>query len=194
MKRLIVGVALTSLLLSVLALTMVAGIAKNTSAAEAAGIDILQDNEPAAGYTITWTGEIEAELWMNLKETRLTFERDFEIPVDPVEKNKAALTGKIEIRATRRGIPGARTTVDQLRLKLKGPGHWVVDSEDVEATLTAVGLQNPKTRPHVERTGYVSLETWVKVGMIGFALFLGCAAWVKKKRRSTHASSDQTDI
>ena len=187
MKRLIVGVALTSILLSVLTLTMVAGIAKNTSAAEAAGIDILQDNEPAAGYTITWTGETEAELWMNLEETRLTFERDFEIPVDPVEKNKAALTGKIEIQATRRSIPGARTTVDQLRLKLKGPGHWVVDSEDVEATLTAAGLQVPEQQPQIERTHHVPLATWVKVGMAGFALFLGCAAWVKKKKQTQRA-------
>jgi hypothetical protein len=187
MKRLIVGVALTSILLSVPALTMVAGIAKNTSSAEAAGIDILQDNEPAAGYTITWTGETEAELWLNLKETRLTFERDFEIPVDPVEKNKAALTGKIELRATRRGIPGARTTVDQLRLKLKGPGHWVVDSEDVEATLTSAGLQVPEQQPQMERTHHVPLATWVKVGMAGFALFLGCAAWVKKKKQTQRA-------
>jgi len=177
----------------VVALTVIAGFAKLASAAEAVGIDILQDGKQVAGYTITWTGETEAELWMNLKKTRLTFERDFEIPVDPDEKYKATLTGKVEIRATRRGDPGARTTVDKLRLKLKGPDHWVVDSEDVEATLKAAGLQNPKTRPQVERTGYVPLETWVKVGMIGFALFLGCAAWVKKKRRTSRRINAMSD-
>lgn len=167
----------------VAALTAVSGVARLASAAEAVGIDILQDGKQIAGYTITWSGETEAELWMNLKETRLTFERDFEIPVDPNEKYKATLIGKIEIRATRRGDPGASTTVDRLRLKLKGPDYWVVDSEDVEATLKAAGLEIPARQPQIERAHYVPLATWVKVGMVGFALFLGCAAWVKKKRQ-----------
>lgn len=166
------------------ALTAVVGLARFASAAEAVGIDILQDGKHVAGYTITWTGETEAELWMNLKETPLTFERDFEIPIDPDEKYKATLIGKIELRATRRGNPGASTTVDKLHLKLKGPGHWCVASEDVEATLKAAGLQKPRPRPQVERAGHVPLETWVKVGMVGFAVFLACAAWVRKKKLS----------
>ena len=171
----------------VVALTVIAGFAEPASAAEAVGIDILQDGTQVAGYTITWTGETEAELWMNLKETRLTFERDFEIPVDAEEKYRATLTGKIEIRATRRGDPGASTTVDKLRLILKGPDHWVVHIEDVEATLKAAGLQMPEQQPQMERTHHVPLATWVKVGMVGFALFLCCAAWVKKKKQAQRA-------
>ncbi|MBC8288821.1 MAG: hypothetical protein H8E37_00745 [Planctomycetes bacterium] len=158
------------------------------SAAEAVGIDILQDGKQVAGYTITWTGETEAELWMNLKETRLTFERDFEIPVDPKEENKATLTGKIEIRAMRRGRAGTSTTVDRLRLKRSGSGHWMVDGEDVEATLKSAGLKVPVPRPQIEQADYVPLATWVKVGMVGFALFLACVAWVKRTRNSRRTS------
>lgn len=175
---------LSTLLAGTALLATSLGSARRMCAAEAVGIDILQDGRQVAGYTITWTGETEAELWMNLKETRLTFERNFEIPVDPDENYRATLTGKIEIRAMRRGDPGASTTVDQLRLRLKGPDHWVVHSEDVEATLKAAGLQIPDPRPQIERAHAVTLATWVKVGMVSFALFLGCAAWVKKKKQS----------
>jgi hypothetical protein len=105
-------------------------------------MEILQDGKHVAGFTITHRGEPEAEIWLKLKEIRLTFERDFEIPVDAEDGTKATLSGSIEIRTRRRGEPGTRTVTDHLQLVRRG-SQWYVAEADVDRTLKAAGLRVP---------------------------------------------------
>jgi hypothetical protein len=119
-----------SLLIAVL---LVAGGALRASAAVAVGMEILRDGNHVAGFTITHRGESEAEIWHMLKDIRLTFERDFPIPVDAEDSTKATLTGAIEIRMRRRGEAGTGTVTDHLQLVRRG-SQWYVAEADVETS------------------------------------------------------------
>lgn len=120
----------------VLTTILLALVAPAASAAEAVGIEVLQDGKHIAGFTITHQGESEAELWMMLREVPLTFQRDFSIPVDADDSTKSALVGSIEVRVHRRGDAGAGITTDRLEFVRRGD-RWFVTDADVERTLQA---------------------------------------------------------
>ena len=153
-------------------LTVVLGIlaAQKALAAEAVGMSILQDGQHVAGFTITYDGQTEAELWMMLKEIPLTFERDFEVPVDPEDGDKATLSGSIEVHAKRRGTPGSKTTVETVRILRQGPDRWVMVPQDVERTLKAAGLAIPVGGPS-PRAIAEGVASWMFFGIT--ALFVG---------------------
>lgn len=153
-----------------LAVALGALTAQNVLAAEAVGMSILRDGKFVAGFTITYEGQAEAELWMMLKEIPLTFERGFEIPVDPEDSDKAILKGNIEIHAKRRGTPGSKTTVETVRFLRQGPDRWVMDRQDVERTLKAAGLTIPEgaSSPRAVANGVAS---WMFFGIA--ALLVG---------------------
>lgn len=129
-------------------LLLVAVGTQQASAAEAVGMEILQDGKSVAGFTITYSGETEAEIWLMLKDVRLTFERDFPIPVDADDPMKATLTGAIEVRTRRRGDPGTSMVTDHVDLVRRGPTDWYLAESEVDRTLRATGLPLPtKKRP-----------------------------------------------
>ena len=128
-----------SLLIAVL---LVAGGAHRASAAVAVGMEILQDGKHVAGFTITHRGESEAEIWLKMKDIRLTFARDFAIPVDAEDSAKATLTGSIKVRTRCRGEPGTGIVTDHLQLVRRSSLWYVVDA-DVDRTLKAAGLKVP---------------------------------------------------
>ena len=129
------------------AVFMIALSAHRASAAEAVGMEILQDGKHVAGFTVTYTGESEAEIWLMLKDIPLTFERDFPIRVNAENSTKATLSGSIEIRTHRRGDAGTGTFTDYLQLVRRGSAQWYVVEADVDRTLKAAGLEAPEPLP-----------------------------------------------
>lgn len=111
-------------------------------AAEATGIEILIDGKSVAGFTTTYQGESQAEIWLMLKQTPLTFERDFQVPASDADPSQATLTGQILLRTYRRGDPGTATLCDSLELVRRG-NRWFVAEQDVDRTLKAAGLRPP---------------------------------------------------
>jgi hypothetical protein len=111
-------------------------------AAEATGVTIRIDGKSVAGFTTTYRGETEAQIWQMLKQTPLTFERDFAIPLSDVDPDRATLSGQIRIETFRRGDPGTGTVCDRLELVRRG-GEWFVADQDVDRTLKATGLPLP---------------------------------------------------
>ncbi|MEK6233774.1 MAG: hypothetical protein N2C14_03595 [Planctomycetales bacterium] len=146
-------------------------------AAEATGMEILQDGEHVAGFTITHMGQSEAEIWLLLKEIPLTFERDFSIPVDPNDDAKATLTGSLEIRTHRRGDAGTGTVTDHVDLVRRGASDWHMTDAEVDRTLKATGLK-PPTKTATPRSAPTSLFMVLPLGVIGLVIVIAFLAFV----------------
>ena len=85
----------------------------------------------------------DAELWIKLRDIPLTFERDFKIPVDPDDDNKATIRGEIEISARLRGDRSrSPAKTDHLRFVRRGD-RWFLAEEDIIRTLKLAGLAVP---------------------------------------------------
>ncbi len=141
-------------------------------------MEILQDGKPVAGFTVTYAGESEAEIWLMLKDIPLTFERAFPIPVDPDDSTKATLSGSIEIRTHRRGDAGTGTFTDHLKLVRRGSARWYVVEADIDQTLKAAGLEIPVpsttsvTTPATAWTGFYWVAALCLAGLLVAAVVL----------------------
>lgn len=152
-------------------------------AAEAVGVEIKDDGKNVAGYVITHKGESDAELWMMLRDQHLTFERDYEIPVDENDPTRATLTGDLQIHVHRRGDTGVGTSVAELRLEKRGD-RWFLTDAEIERTREAAGLALPPPPPAPkEKTVF---RIWlVALGLVAFLFAI--AAWIVGRSRISPA-------
>ena len=103
-------------------------VAPEAAAATAAGVGIELDGKHVCGYVITRDKETRGELVRDLPKHRLTFERDFRIPVDPKNPEMATLEGKIKIISKIAGERKTEATARVLKL-VKRDGKWFVEEE-----------------------------------------------------------------
>ena len=180
-------------LLTVIALLVIGE--NRAAAAEAVGMEILQDGEHIAGFTVTYSGESEAEIWLMLRNMPLTFERDFSIPTDPSDSTTATLTGSIEIRTHRRGDPGSGTRTEQLRLVLRGSTDWYVAESDIDRTLMSAGLKIPGNAPVPEENAPLPKDNAIGIYWCILLCLMGLVAVVAVilvvRRRSSRATAQQ---
>ena len=130
---------MSSSLLPAFALISLGMLPQQTSAAEIAGVDILQGGKNIAGIATTYDDETHVELWYLMKGNPLTVERDFQMPVNPDNKS-ATLKGKIEVQIQRRNRPLKSVLLKKLDL-VKKAGRWYVKPSEVKRTAKLAGLE-----------------------------------------------------
>lgn len=106
--------------------------------ATAAGADIELNGKYIAGYTITLDGESREDLVRQLCRHHLTFERDFEVPVEAKDPSSATLTGKIRILSKIRGDREVMAITKVLKL-VKREGNWYVEPKSLKRALETDG-------------------------------------------------------
>lgn len=105
-------------------------------AATICGAGIELDGKHVAGYAETWVGQSPEELMGGLVGRKLTIERDFKVPVDADDPNKATLRGKIRVVASKRRDALLVAEFGVLHL-VKRNGQWFVAEADVKKALAA---------------------------------------------------------
>ena len=103
-------------------------------AASIAGAGITVDGKHICGYAITWDNETGEEMLEMLKKNWLTFERDFTIPVDVADPDKAVLKGTIRVASHVRKKDNLVAELKSLTL-VKRKGRWYVEEKEVDRLL-----------------------------------------------------------
>ena len=124
---------LRKLTIGLAALVLVAA-GPTAEAATAAGAAIKVNGKDIGGFTITRKGESRADLVRQLSKRAITFERDFKVPVDAKNPDKAILKGEIKFTARIRGDREVMAEAKELLLVRK-KGRWYVDEESFKQAL-----------------------------------------------------------
>ncbi len=114
-------------------------------AATAAGAGIELNGEYVGGYTITWDGESRDDLVRQLSKHYITFERDFEIPVDAKDPTLATLKGKVRLLSKIRGDRQVMATTTVLQLVKRGE-KWYAEPESLKLALKDIVLNEELDR------------------------------------------------
>ena len=106
----------------------------SADAATAAGAGIELNGKSIGGYVLTWDGESREDLVRLLAKRPLTFEREFQVPVDAKDPSLATLQGKIRLLSKIRGDRQVLATTAELQL-VKRKGKWSVEEMSLERAL-----------------------------------------------------------
>lgn len=176
----------SSLLAGAFAIAALAALTAAARGATAAGAGIEVDGRYVGGYTITRKAETRDELVRGLAQHRLTFERDYRVPVEADDPDRATLRGKIRLLSKIRGDRVVMGTTESLLL-VQRKGAWFVEPTSLQRALRPAKEAEPEEGGTVGNPDRDRCEGYFKaLSKVGSAaeeerLLTEFGQWLRKK-------------